>query len=312
MNYLRRVLVALFIIPLALLFQGSVKGDMDIKIKDEDNINVVYDVSLDDSTAKTLGMTKDKMCGNKSDYEKDMDAPETESWEKDGRIGCTIKGKTTLEKTKDGSGMVLTKEDKEWHFKFDNAFRSKQQDLKVAVTFPGKVTEQDGSGTVKGKTVTWESSKSPNTDIWAKGKESGFPWLWLLIGLLVVGALVGLAMAMRKKKTPAPAQGQQPWGPQGGQMQGGQPQQPQGYGQPQQPSQGQWTPQPPQSAPQHPQSAPQPPQSWGQQPQQGYGQQPQQGYGQQPQQGYGQQPQQPWNPQNPQQPGQQNPNQWGS
>lgn len=140
-------------------------------------------------------------------------------------------------------------------------------DASISVTFPGKVTDATGNSVEKdGNTVTWTDITQEKGTVHAEGKDSaGLPWLWIVLGLVVVAiiAAVVLFLLMQKKKSAgapmvgAPGQPypQQPGGyPQP--VQPGQPyqQQPGGYAQPGQPVQpGQQYPQQAQPGQQYPQ-----------------------------------------------------------
>jgi hypothetical protein len=104
-------------------------------------------------------------------------------------------------------------------------------ELKIAVTFPGEIIETNGR--VDGTTVTWEPSIGERTELTAvasangdgaeatggddggaeaaaAGETSGSAaWLWGLIALVVVAALIGLFVVLRRrgKSGPIPAVG---------------------------------------------------------------------------------------------------------
>ncbi|MCT1458055.1 hypothetical protein M3G03_00600 [Aestuariimicrobium sp. p3-SID1156] len=304
----RRRLAALLIVPLMFAFQGASKSDIVLEVKNENEVTVGADISVDSATASAGKVTKDTICGSTKEMEKDFNNVKSEPYEEGGRLGCKVSGTTSLAKMNDGKGMTIHKTDDGWELKWDNSGMKQKSssslfsfDQSMSVTFPGKVTEQDGSGKVQGRTITWTSGPDTNDDLWAKAKDKGFPILPVLLGVAALAALGALAWFLMNRKKP-----QQPSGY-------GQP----GYGAPQQFGQPQPYGQQPYSQPQ--QGYGQPQQGYGQQPPQQYGQPPQ-GYGQ-PQQGYGQQQppqqygQQPWGqqsaPQPPQQYGQQPPSGWG-
>lgn len=167
-------------------------------------------------------------------------------------------------------------------------FSDEELDMRISVTFPGAVT--DHNGTLDGTTVTWVPTSDTQTlDMYARGSavgngSAGGPagggsgglgiWLWVIIGVAVLALLgvIAAVVASKKKNAKIPpyqagGYGQQPYGAPG---QYGAPQQPGQYGAPQQQ-----------------------PQQWGAMPQQQPGQQqwgaPQQQPGQ-----YGGQQQSPW------------------
>ena len=93
--------------------------------------------------------------------------------------------------------------------------------LRIAITFPGEVLETNGQ--VEGTTVTWEpvfgernvltavasasgegaSDTAGGTDAaGASGEDSGGnTLLYVIIGLVIVGVVVGLVLMMRRKRT---------------------------------------------------------------------------------------------------------------
>src|SRR5439155_26360378 len=65
---------------------------------------------------------------------------------------------------------------------------AKDMELRIAITFPGPVSQQSG-GTINGTTVTWTPALGRKTEIRATGSAigSGGPGvlLWILIGLAI-------------------------------------------------------------------------------------------------------------------------------
>lgn len=60
-------------------------------------------------------------------------------------------------------------------------------EYKLSVTFPGKVTDADG-GKVSGNTVTFTEPGNYRV----KGKDTpAFPWVWVIMGVVLVGAIGG-------------------------------------------------------------------------------------------------------------------------
>jgi len=90
---------------------------------------------------------------------------------------------------------------------------AKDMELRIAITFPGPVSQQSG-GTITGKTVTWTPAFGEKTEIRATGSAigSGGPGalLWILIGLaivLVVVVALVLIRGRRNRVLPEPDQG---------------------------------------------------------------------------------------------------------
>jgi len=89
---------------------------------------------------------------------------------------------------------------------------AKDMDLRIAITFPGPVSQQSG-GTISGKTVTWTPAFGEKTEIRATGSAIGSgghgALLWLLIGLailLVVLVALVLIRSLRKRSVPGTGQ----------------------------------------------------------------------------------------------------------
>ncbi|MET0801085.1 MAG: hypothetical protein ABWZ53_07960 [Actinomycetota bacterium] len=96
-------------------------------------------------------------------------------------------------------------------------------ELKIAVTFPGEIIETNGR--VAGTTVTWEPAIGERTELTAvasatgdgaaaEGDEGGGDagteaaagetsggtlWLWVLVALVVIAAMIGLFVVMRRR-----------------------------------------------------------------------------------------------------------------
>lgn len=79
-------------------------------------------------------------------------------------------------------------------------------EIKVAVTFPGKVIEHDPKGVLEDRTVRWNLKMSENHQLLAVSEEpSSFPWLLLaavagLLGILVVLGIIVLFMRQNRKE----------------------------------------------------------------------------------------------------------------
>lgn len=83
----------------------------------------------------------------------------------------------------------------------------------IAVTFPGKVIDNDSAATVRGTTVNWRMKLADFGQIQATSQEAeDFPWLLLvtvtgLFGALVIVGIIVLALRMNRKPqqvTPIP------------------------------------------------------------------------------------------------------------
>lgn len=329
-----RGLLAALCLPLLLVLAGCVRLSADLTINSDETLAIKMD----------MGINKEKLAASGSGQtftEKDCKSDnmplgsKSTFYDENGYVGCRIEGKVGISELKQSDGLAVTHANGLYTFHWGSGSSSAGQagaamfeQFKVSVSFPGQVTEHNGSSTVSGNTVTWNSA----TDLFsteglkASGKDSGglpiIPIVIGLVGLLVVGGLIAFfVLRSRKAKANAAAAQQGGWAGQPGQYpqpgqqypQPGQPQtQPgQWQAQPGQPSypQGQQYPQPGQPASQSGQWQAQP----GQQPYSQQGQQyPQPGQPQaQPGQWQAQPGQQPYPQQGQQYPQPPQPPQWG-
>ncbi|WP_178389201.1 LppM family (lipo)protein [Actinomyces naeslundii] len=119
--------------------------------------------------------------------------------ESGGRPTCTFTGKEKISESND----LIEHMGDEYVFDTENGDLSRADDdldFSLSVTFPGKVTNSDG-GKIDGTTVTF---KEPG-EYRVTGKDTpAFPWVWVILGVLVVAAAGGGAfwyLNNRKKAT---------------------------------------------------------------------------------------------------------------
>lgn len=120
--------------------------------------------------------------------------------EEGGKRTCIIEGS---EPVSDSEG-TITHEGDEYVVDMGSSGDTGSVEIAYSVTFPGEVTEAAG-GTVEGNTVSFDKL---NQQV-VRGKDSsGLPWMWILIGLVIVAAVVGAIVAIvlkgRKKQNPQP------------------------------------------------------------------------------------------------------------
>ena len=78
---------------------------------------------------------------------------------------------------------------------------AKEMELRIAITFPGPVSQQSG-GTISGKTVTWTPAFGEKTEIRATGSAIGGgpgALLWILIGLAMLLVVVVVLILIRSR-----------------------------------------------------------------------------------------------------------------
>lgn len=79
-------------------------------------------------------------------------------------------------------------------------------DVRISVTFPGPVSESNG--TVDGTTVTWTPAMGETTELHAVGAaKGGFPWwlVGLVIGVLVIAVVVVLVVRSNRSRAASSA-----------------------------------------------------------------------------------------------------------
>lgn len=121
--------------------------------------------------------------------------------EEGGRRTCIIEGSGPIS---DSDGVITHEGDEYVVDMSSTSGDTGSVEIAYSVTFPGEVTEAAG-GTVEGNTVSFDKL---NQQV-VRGKDSaGLPWMWILIGLIIVAAVVGAIVAIvlkgRKKQNPQP------------------------------------------------------------------------------------------------------------
>ena len=79
---------------------------------------------------------------------------------------------------------------------------AKDTELRIAITFPGPVSQQSG-GTISGKTVTWTPVFGEKTEIRATGSAIGSGpgvLVWILIGLAILLVVVMVLILIRGRR----------------------------------------------------------------------------------------------------------------
>ena len=118
--------------------------------------------------------------------------------ERNGLPTCTLTGKSIGLSEVDG--FIKHKDDEYTLDTQKGQFPSSSAygiDYKFSVTFPGEVTDADG-GKVSGNTVTFTKPGRYRVS----GKDApAFPWMWVIVGVVLVGAIgAGLFWFLNRKK----------------------------------------------------------------------------------------------------------------
>ena len=232
---LRRKLAAALLLPTAALTLAACGGDTDFVIHDNDTFDmkiVAWDDSgldlLDKDTCSEDGM-KSRGMGTSS-----LPSGVTPTYtfgDKDGHPSCTVEmNGVKLSDMESSKGEGIKHEGDTFTFDMDisgfqdSQYKSSGITSSLSVTFPGEVTDADG-GKVSGNTVTFTKPDEYRVS----GKDApAFPWVWVIVGVALVGAIGGGVfwfLSSRKKKAQQQAHAfgamgyapQQPYAP--GQMQ---------------------------------------------------------------------------------------------
>jgi len=84
---------------------------------------------------------------------------------------------------------------------------AKDMELRIAITFPGPVSQQSG-GTITGNTVTWTPAFGEKTEIQATGSAIGSGGngltMWILLGLAILLVVVVALVLVRSRRSRVP------------------------------------------------------------------------------------------------------------
>lgn len=179
----------------------DIKVSVALTIRDDDTVHMSMEL-VDNSEIGYL--TEDTCDGfaNDSGTGSPLDDVQATFTEESGKRTCLIEGSGPISET-DGD---ITHEGNEYVVDMSDTFTNTDGvNLTYSVTFPGEVTESAG-GTVEGNTVTFTDYDQQVV----RGRDSaGLPWMWIIIGIILAAALVGIIVAvvlMGKKKRSQQAQ----------------------------------------------------------------------------------------------------------
>lgn len=211
--YRRRARVAVIAGLVAVAATGCIKADMQLELQADDTVDgsmiVAFDKSLADMMGEDLDSMQEQMLGESG--EGLPDDAKAEEYEDDKYIGSRFTfTDAPLAEFNDGD-MSITHESDEFIVSGSMDASSgdlgeqgdlgnlgglggmAEPDIVLAITFPGEVLEHNGE--LDGTTVTWRPSLGENVEISARARYSGgsgLPtWLWAIVGVVVVAAIIG-------------------------------------------------------------------------------------------------------------------------
>jgi len=197
---------------------GCFKGKVDLTINSDDTIDGSMLIAIQSGIGDSLGMSDDDLLGEMTgDVSGDLEGATVKDYSEDGYIGKLYSFENqpldSFDSGDDGSDVSITREGDT--FIVDGTWNTEDTDtggmdpaalgaeFTFAVTFPGKVSDANGTISDDGKTVTWNLLDPPAT-LHAEGKavDNSSNMLWILlaaIALLVVAAVVITLLVVRKR-----------------------------------------------------------------------------------------------------------------
>lgn len=205
---------------------------MELSINSDDTIDGSIIMAFSDEVAEMLGTDPEALWADAgSDFESDFPEGATqEPYAQDGYTGTKVTFVDIPLEEMSGTGDVdslsITREGDEYVVSgaMDLSDTGDMEgaeslmsgfDVRIAITFPGAVTEHNG--TLEGRTVTWEPAVGERTEISARGAASAgvlggaaSSWLPIVVGVLVlaaVSAVIAVVVTSRGKRSAAAASG---------------------------------------------------------------------------------------------------------
>lgn len=210
----------LALLPL-LLVSGCVRLTMGVTIVSDDDVAVSMHVAIEKASIENL---TGQPAGAQAVCQQMTDLPpgvRTEGYDRDGFIGCRIEGRGPIAQM-NGPGLTVRREGGEYIFVLQTTDRFGDPEagqaptaafdqMSVSATFPGPVTEHNGTSTVNGNTVTWTDPEDlfAADGLQARGRAGSGVRRWLpwLIAAVIALALIatGLVLLLRGRRERAPA-----------------------------------------------------------------------------------------------------------
>ena len=215
----RRMRTATALGALAVLsLAGCMKMDMAIELLPEDQVSGTITMAVSREFAELAGESPESLADQMAADMTDTEGATSVPYDDGTYIGSTTtfeavsieewtadSGSETLNVVRDGDEYVVTGElDMTDAGGLEEYGLTVPLDIRIAVTFPGKVSEHNG--TLSGTTVEWIPVAGELNEISARGSAvggGGIPWLIIgvALGALVLVGVVVLLLARRKPAT---------------------------------------------------------------------------------------------------------------
>lgn len=216
---------------IAVTATGCIKADMQLELKSDDTVDgsmiVAFDKSLADMMGEEIDSMEEEILGGSG--EGLPDDAEAESYEDDKYVGTRFTfNDAPLDEFNEGD-MSITHEGDEFVVKgtmdasggdlgdqgelgdLGGLGEMTEPDIVLAITFPGEVLDHNGE--LDGTTVTWRPTLGESAEINARARDtgsSGLPaWLWAIIGVVAVAAIIGGIFWYSRRKQNAEASEEQ-------------------------------------------------------------------------------------------------------
>lgn len=202
-----------------LALSGCMKMDMDIELHADDTVSGTFIVGISNEFADLVGQSPDQMAEEMAAEMVDVDGTTVAPYADDDYIGTvtTFDAVPLAEWTAsnaDDESLRVVREGDEYVVSgvldlteaggMEEFGLTIPLDIRIAVTFPGSVTEHNG--TLTGTTVEWVPVAGERLVIDARGSAvagggAGFPWLILVAGLVAVAAVVAIVLVAARRRS---------------------------------------------------------------------------------------------------------------
>lgn len=223
----RRIAPAVLAVTALFALSGCFKMDTEIEVHADDTVSGSMVMAMEKDAMEAMSSMGSEGSGEAEDFFKADDVPEgatVEAYDDGEFVGqkMTFEGIALADLMEsadapDDEKWSLTHEGDIYTFKgaMDMTYEDdeaammekmmKDAELRVAITFPGKIT--DTNGDVDGHTVVWHPKVGEKNVMTATATEGGFPVLPLLGGLALLALMAGGAFVLYQRHGAHPAAG---------------------------------------------------------------------------------------------------------
>jgi len=228
MRKIRKPVICIIVLALSILLSGCMKMHIDIIWNEDNSAVLAVTVGVDPSALSEFDFTEDEIREMlKESLEDEMDEDDDytiEDFSDDDYVGVIVTTKLDdITKNTDDSIEHLK-------FTFETVSGTKTYtvqgdfmdsdilgdeadeidvDVRITIVMPGKLVSHNATES-RGNKLTW-IQEDPNVavSIYARSEVGGFPWLWIVIGavVLIAGGAVAVLLVLKKKKA-SPQAGQ--------------------------------------------------------------------------------------------------------